>query len=544
MLKKNDLIQLKITSATAEGSGVGRTEDGLAVFVPMSAIGDELTVRILKVKKTYAFGKLEEIITPSPARIEPDCPNFSKCGGCVWRHITYAEECRIKERKVRDAVERIGGIQTEIKPIIACDRTDRYRNKAQLPVGKDRDGNVQIGFYSFHSHRIVDCGDCALQPEQVAEVIKITREFAQKYDVPIYDEMTGKGRLRHLYIRYAEITDELMVCYVVNGNGLKHEDILLKNLREALPNLKTVIFNSNREKTNVILGSKNRVAYGEGTIEDELCGKRFRISPFSFWQVNRAQAEKLYSKAREYASLSGSENLLDLYCGTGTIGLTMADGCASLIGVEIIPDAVRDAELNAERNGVKNARFICADAPAAAEQLRQEGVSPDVVILDPPRKGCGEELVETVAKMQPERVVYVSCDPATLARDLKYFADRGYVTREVTPCDMFSRTAHVETVVLLSRKMPDDKIEVDLSLDELDITPAESKATYQEIKDYVLKEFGLKVPTLYISQVKRKCEIIERENYNHSHKENPHISQCPKDKEDAIRDALEHFGMI
>ena len=451
MLKKNDLIQLKITSATAEGSGVGRTEDGLAVFVPMSAIGDELTVRILKVKKTYAFGKLEEIITPSPARIEPDCPNFSKCGGCVWRHITYAEECRIKERKVRDAVERIGGIQTEIKPIIACDRTDRYRNKAQLPVGKDRDGNVQIGFYSFHSHRIVDCGDCALQPEQFAEVIKITREFAQKYDVPIYDETTGKGRLRHLYIRYAEISDELMVCYVVNGNGLKHEDILLKNLREALPNLKTVIFNSNREKTNVILGSKNRVAYGEGTIEDELCGKRFRISTFSFWQVNRAQAEKLYSKAREYANLSGSENLLDLYCGTGTIGLTMADGCASLIGVEIIPDAVRDAELNAERNGVKNARFISADAPAAAEQLRQEGVSPDVVILDPPRKGCGEELVETVAKMQPERVVYVSCDPATLARDLKYFAERGYVTREVTPCDMFSRTAHVESVALLTR---------------------------------------------------------------------------------------------
>ena len=300
-------------------------------------------------------------------------------------------------------------------------------------MGKDRDGNVQIGFYSFHSHRIVDCGDCALQPEQFAEVIKITREFAQKYDVPIYDEMTGKGRLRHLYIRYAEITDELMVCYVVNGNGLKHEDILLKNLREALPNLKTVIFNSNREKTNVILGSKNRVAYGEGTIEDELCGKRFRISPFSFWQVNRAQAEKLYSKAREYANLSGSENLLDLYCGTGTIGLTMADGCASL------------------SNGVKNARFICADAPAAAEQLRQEGVSPDVVILDPPRKGCGEELVETVAKMQPERVVYVSCDPATLARDLKYFADRGYVTREVTPCDMSSRPAHVESVALLTR---------------------------------------------------------------------------------------------
>ena len=451
MLKKNDLIQLKITSATADGSGVGHSGDGLAVFVPLSAVGDELTVRILKVKKTYAFGKIEEILVPSPSRIEPDCPNFSKCGGCVWRHITYAEECRIKEQKVRDAVGRIGGIETEIKPIIACGRTDRYRNKAQLPVGRDREGRIQIGFFSFHSHRIIDCGDCALQPEQFAEVIRITREFAEKYDIPVYDEATGKGRLRHLYIRCAEVTGELMVCFVVNGNGLKHEDILLKNLREALPNLKTVIFNSNREKTNVILGSRNRIAYGEGTIEDVLCGKRFRISPFSFWQVNRAQAEKLYAKAREYAALSGSERLLDLYCGTGTIGLTMADGCASLIGVEIIPDAVRDAELNAERNGVKNARFICADAPAAAEQLRREGISPDVVILDPPRKGCGEELVETVAKMRPERVVYVSCDPATLARDLKYFAQRGYLTREVTPCDMFSRTAHVESVALLTR---------------------------------------------------------------------------------------------
>ena len=544
MLKKNDLIQLKITSTTAEGSGVGHTSDGMAVFVPMSATGDELSVKILKVKKTYAFGKLEEILTPSPARIEPDCPNFSKCGGCVWRHVSYSEECRIKEQKVRDAVERIGGINTEIKPIIACERTDRYRNKAQLPVGRDRNGNVQIGFYSFHSHRIVDCADCALQPEQFGEVIRITREFIDRYGVSVYDESTGKGRLRHLYLRCAEITGELMVCYVVNGNGLKNEDILIKNLREALPNLKTVVFNSNREKTNVILGSKNRVAYGEGVIEDELCGKRFCISPFSFWQVNRSQAEKLYTKALEYANLSGRENLLDLYCGTGTIGLTMADGCKTLTGVEIIPDAVCDAEKNAERNGVKNARFICADAPAAAEQLRQEGVSPDVVILDPPRKGCGEELVETVAKMNPVRVVYVSCDPATLARDLKYFAERGYVTREVTPCDMFPRTAHVETVVLLSRKMPDDKIEVDLSLDELDITPAESKATYQEIKDYVLKEFGLKVPTLYISQVKRKCGIIERENYNHSRKENQHIPQCPKDKEKAVRAALEHFGMI
>lgn len=451
MIKKNDIIKLKITSATAEGSGVGRTDDGIAVFVPMSAIGDELIVRILKVKKTYAFGRIEEILKPSDDRVAPDCPYFSKCGGCVWRHISYAEECRVKEQKVIDAVTRIGGISTVFKPIMACEKTDRYRNKAQFPIGRGSDGKLQIGFYSFHSHRIIDCADCALQPKVFAEVISITRDFVETNNTEIYDEATGRGRLRHLYIRIAETTGELMVCYVVNGNGLKNEDRLINMLREKLPDLRTVIFNSNREKTNVILGRKNRIAYGSGYIEDELCGLRFKISPFSFWQVNRAQAEKLYNKAREYASLKGDELLLDLYCGTGTIGLTMAGECRQLIGVEIVEDAVRDAEDNARVNGITNARFICADAPAAAEQLKNEGLRPNVIILDPPRKGCGEELVKTIKTMDPERVVYVSCDPATLARDLKYFSENGYKTIEVTPCDMFSRTAHVETVVLLER---------------------------------------------------------------------------------------------
>ena len=543
-MKKNDIVKLKITSATAEGSGVGKTEDNIVVFVPMTAIGDEIEARILKVKKTYAFGKIEKIITPSSARISPDCPNFSKCGGCVWRHISYDEELKIKSQKVRDAVERIGGISTEFRPIIGSERVNRYRNKAQLPIGRDREGGAVLGFYAFHSHRIIDCDDCALQPEIFKTVMDVTRDFIERTNTDIYDESTGKGRLRHLYIRLGEVTNELMVCYVVNGNGLKQEDMLVKMLRESLPNLKTVVFNSNREKTNVILGNKNRVAYGKGYITDVLCRLKFKISPFSFWQVNRAQTEKLYSKAKEYAKLSGDEVLLDLYCGTGTIGLTMAQDCKQLVGVEIVEDAVNDAKANAEANGINNARFICADAPTAAEQLRKEGTAPDVVILDPPRKGCGEELVKTIRKMNPKRVVYVSCDPATLARDLKYFAENGYITQEVTPCDMFPRTAHCETVVLLSRKMPDDKIEVDLDLDKLDITSAESKATYQEIKDYVLKEYGLKVSTLYISQVKRKCGIIERENYYHSRKDNRHVPQCPKDKENAIRAALEHFGMI
>ena len=403
-MKKNDIVKIKITSATAEGSGVGKTEDNIVVFVPMTAIGDEIEARILKVKKTYAFGKIEKIITPSAARISPDCPNFSKCGGCVWRHISYDEELKIKSKKVKDAVERIGGISTEFRPIIGSDRVNRYRNKAQFPVGKDKEGGAVIGFYAFHSHRIIDCDDCALQPEIFKTVMDVTRDFIERTNTDIYDESTGKGRLRHLYIRLGEVTNELMVCYVVNGNGLKQEDMLVKMLRESLPNLKTVVFNSNREKTNVILGNKNRVAYGKGYITDVLCRLKFKISPFSFWQVNRAQAEKLYSKAKEYAKLSGDEVLLDLYCGTGTIG-----------------------------------------------QLRKEGTAPDVVILDPPRKGCGEELVKTIRKMNPKRVVYVSCDPATLARDLKYFSENGYITHEVTPCDMFPRTAHCESVALLTK---------------------------------------------------------------------------------------------
>lgn len=452
LLKKNDIIKLNIISATAEGSGVGKTDDGLTVFVPLSAIGDELEVRILKTKKTYAFGKIEKIITPSQSRIQPDCPNFSKCGGCVWRHISYEAECEIKQQKVFDAVTRIGGVKNaHFAPIIACENTLRYRNKAQFPIGRDKDGNIQIGFYAFHSHRIIDCADCVLQPEIFAKVIEITKSFVSQTNNDIYDETTGKGRLRHLYIRMGEVTGELMVCYVVNGNGLKQEDLLVKMLKENLPSLSSVIINSNREKTNVVLGSKNRIAYGRDYITDELCGLKFKISPFSFWQVNRRQAEKLYNKAKEYANLKSDEILLDLYCGTGTIGLTMANDCKTLIGVEIVQDAIYDAEENAEINGISNARFICSDAPQAAKALKNEGLKPDVVILDPPRKGCGEELVKTIFEMSPSRIVYVSCDPATLARDLKYFEEVNYSVKEITPCDMFSRTAHVESVCLLIR---------------------------------------------------------------------------------------------
>ncbi len=447
-LKKNDIIKLNITSMTAQGSGVGRSENGVVVFVPLSAVGDELEVKILKTKKTYAYGKIERIISPSESRIEPDCPSFSKCGGCVYRHIDYNSEKEIKFNRVKDALERVGGLKNiKLNPVVGNDRIDRYRNKAQLPAQNASDG-IELGFFAGHSHRIVPCEDCLLQPEFFSKIMCVTREFMRLTNQSAYDEKTRKGKLRHLYIRYAEKTDELMICYVVNGGGFKREDMLIEALKKEFVNLKSVVFNSNIENTNVILGDKNRTAYGSDYITDVLCEKHFKLSPLSFYQVNRNQAEKLYNIAKKYAEPYG-KLLLDMYCGTGTIGLTMADKFERLIGVEIVEDAVRDARENARINGVNNAKFICGDAAYAAERLRENGLKPDVVVLDPPRKGCGEELVKTVVKMSPERVVYVSCDPETLARDLKFFDEMGYKTSEVTPVDLFSRTAHIESVALL-----------------------------------------------------------------------------------------------
>ena len=557
-LVKNDIIKLNITSATAEGNGVGKTEDGIAVFVPLSAVGDELEVRILKTKKTYAFGKIENIITPSPSRIEADCPQFSKCGGCTWRHISYDEELNIKSQRVYDAVTRIGGIKDfDFKDIIGCANPDRYRNKAQFPIGKDKDGKAIFGFYSFHTHRIIPCDDCLLQPEIFNSVIEITKQFIEKTNADIYDESTGKGRLRHLYMRLGEVTQELMVCYVVNGNGLKQEDELVRMLKDGLPNLKSVIINSNREKTNVILGKKNRVAYGSDHITDMLCGLKFKISPFSFWQVNRAQAEKLYGKAKEYANLKSDDVLLDLYCGTGTIGLTMADKCKTLVGAEIVEDAIKDANENAATNDIKNARFICADASQAAAQLKAEGLKPDVVVLDPPRKGCGEDVILTVTQMSPKRVVYVSCDPATLARDLHIFESNGYKTKEVTPCDMFPRTAHVETVVLLSHKKADSYIHIDVEFGEgegkipvdsiakrAEAYKPKEKVTYKMIKEYIEAKYGFKVHTAYIAEVKRNLGLPMYDAPNAVEELKQPRKHPTPEKVEAIKDALRYFAVI
>ena len=450
-LTKNQTIPLNITGYSAEGSGVGHY-CGIAVFVPLTAAGDRLEVKILKVAKNCAYGKTEKIIEPSKDRIASDCPQFTRCGGCVYRHITYEAELHAKQQRVQDALERIGGLHFALlQPIVGAENPDHYRNKAQLPIGAGSNGNVSLGFYATHSHRIIDCEECLLQPEEFTGAMRAFREWDRKTHDEVYNESTGHGRLRHLFLRKAEATGEIMACLVVNGNGVHDEPAFVALMRKYVPGLKSIIINSNREKTNVILGPKCRTVWGQDFITDMLCGLRFRISPMSFYQVNPSQAERLYGIAGQYAGLDGTQTVLDLYCGTGTIGLSMASKAAHVIGVEIVEQAVEDAKKNAAENGISNAEFLCADAAKAADMLKNRGVRPDVVVLDPPRKGCDAALIETVSVMAPARVVYVSCDPATLARDIKLFALKGYKPMEITPVDMFPRTAHVETVVLMSR---------------------------------------------------------------------------------------------
>ena len=448
MLKKNEEFNLKITGYTSEGGGVGKF-DGQAVFVENTAIGDEILCHIIKAKNTYAIGKAMKIIKPSKSRIEPECEAFKSCGGCSFAHIKYEEELKAKEQKVIDAFKRIGGISPKFAPIIPSPETTRYRNKAQYPVRREN-GILNIGFYAKKSHRVIDGGDCLLQPVEFTDIIEIFRKWINDNNITVYSENTNLGLLRHIYLRKAFATDEIMVCVVINGKTLPCYENLLSELK-SVDGFKTLVLNMNRQNTNVVLGDECISLYGDGYITDILCGVKVKISPLSFYQVNRNGAERLYNKAAEYAGLTGEEDILDLYCGTGTIGLSMAQKVKSLIGVEIIPEAIEDAKTNAELNNIKNARFICGDASLAAEKLKDDGITPQVIILDPPRKGCAEELLKTVAQINPQKIVYVSCDPATLARDCARLLELGYAVNEVTPVDMFPRTSHVESVALLEK---------------------------------------------------------------------------------------------
>lgn len=448
-VEKNSEIELEIESLSSEGSGVGHCE-GLAVFVQGGVPGDRLLVHIIKVKKTYAIGKIVRCIRGGAGRTQSDCPVFPRCGGCAFRTMTYETETAEKKQRVEDAFHRLAHMDIACEEILTG-APDRYRNKAQYPVAISEKGEVQLGFFAPRTRRVIPCTDCRLQPAEFRKIAETFRAFLQENRISVYDAKRGKGLIRHLYLRKGFQSGEIMVCIVINGKTLPHSDMLIEQLRAASPQITGIVLNHNTQKTAVILGAECTVLWGEPYIMDTLCGVTVRLSPLSFYQVNHDMAERLYRKAAEFAALTEEETVLDLYCGTGTIGLSMASQAKQIIGAEIVPAAVEDAWENARRNGIRNAEFFCGDAKDAAARLRKEGVTPDVVMLDPPRKGCDEEVLKTVSEMQPQKIVYISCDPATLARDAARLSVHGYQTVRLCAADLFPRTHHVESVALMVR---------------------------------------------------------------------------------------------
>ena len=548
-MEKNQEFIVTIEDMNEDGAGVGKV-DGYIWFVKDAVIGDVVRAKAMKMKKSYGFARLMEVLEPSASRVIPSCPVARQCGGCQLQAMSYEEQLKFKERKVMNNLIRIGKFDEDeihMLPIMGMEEPWRYRNKAQFPFGKDKDGNVIAGFYAGRTHAIVEAEDCLLGVEENREILDIVKQFMKEMKIEPYDELSHKGLVRHVLIRKGFKTGEIMVCLVINGNKLPGKERLVEMLTgvDGIKGMTSISYSVNQEKTNVIMGKEIVNLYGPGYITDYIGNVKYQISPLSFYQVNPVQTERLYGTALEYAGLTGNEIVWDLYCGIGTISLFLAQKAKKVYGVEIVPQAIEDARRNAEINGIHNAEFFVGKAEEVLpEQFEKNHVHADVIVVDPPRKGCDAVCLDTILKMRPERVVYVSCDSATLARDLRYLADGGYVVERGRCCDMFPGTVHCETVVLLSQQKPDDTIEIDLDLDELDATTAETKATYEEIKAYVWDKHHLKVSSLYISQIKRKCGLEVGQNYNLSKSENPKVPKCPPEKEAAIMDALKHFQMI
>ena len=539
MPEKNRSYPARIEGYTSEGLGVARI-DGQAVFVHRALQGEEGDVLVLKVLKNAAFGKFSALREASPHRAEPDCPYYGRCGGCDFRHMDREEELAAKRQRVQDALRRIGGSDVTVETILTDGQYLRYRNKSQYPISADG----TVGFYKARSHQVVEVEECLLQKAQADAAAEALRQYIRTYDVSCYDEKTRQGLLRHLYVR-TNGAGESLVCVLVNGKKLPHEPELVSLLRQAVPETVGVVLGVNTQPTGAVLGREYRTLWGSDVLTDQLCGLTFRLSVPSFFQVNRPMAEVLYEMALDFAGLTGRELVLDLYCGAGTISQVMARRAARVIGAEIVPEAIADARENARRNGVENAEFFCGDASAVAADLAAKGLRPDVICVDPPRKGLAPEVVDAAAAMSPRRIVYVSCDPATLARDVERFGERGYRAVRAAAVDMFPRTANVETVVLLSKGEVDSKkIRVEFSLEDMDMSEFQDGATYPQIKEYVLEHTGLKVSNLYISQIKRKCGIGVGKNYNLPKSEDSRQPQCPQEKEKAIREAFKYFGMI
>ncbi len=584
-MNKNDLVTVEITDIGSDGEGIGKVE-GFPLFIKDAIVGDVVQAKITKAKKQYAYARVEKVITPSPFRVQPRCEFHRQCGGCQIQAFDYEKQLAFKENKVKNNLVRIGGFDREfieriMEPAVGMEDPYHYRNKAQYPVGTDREGNLITGFYAGRTHSIIANTQCHLGREENQQILETVLEYMRENKVSAYDEEKGTGLVRHVLIRSGFKSGEIMVCLIINAKTFKAlpaQEKLLAALQK-FKGMTSVSVNLNTRRDNVIMGTEVHTIWGEPTISDTLNigdrGLTFKISPLSFYQVNPVQTEKLYGLAVEYAGLTGKETVWDLYCGIGTISLFMATAAGQVYGVEIIPQAIDDARENARANGLNNAKFFVGKAeevlPEFYERASRESAKgseetdtketkkeatrsqanadvnmlhPDVIVVDPPRKGCDQACLDTMLKMAPDRIVYVSCDSATLARDLKILCEGGYELKRVRAVDQFPHTVHVETVVLLSQQKADDYIEVELELDELDATSAETKATYAEIKDYVLEKHGLKVSSLYISQVKRKCGLEKRKNYNLPRSEESRQPKCPPEKEKAIMDALEHFGMV
>ena len=543
MLVKNQIYEALVTDYTAEGQGVAHIE-GCAVFLPNAIAGERVRVRIEKAQKTWASGKIVELLEKSPHRVNRECPVAKLCGGCDFWHMDYAEETRLKAERVKTCLNRIGGQQLETVPILAAPTCYGYRNKAQYPVAVKK-GRAFAGFFRAGTHEVVENSRCRILPPEADLVKDKVIDYVNQYRVPVYDETTHTGLLRHIYVRRGAVSGQVLVCLAVNGEKLPKAQELIRRL-ETVPGFTTLVLSVNTRKGNAVLGDKFITLHGPGYIEDTLCGLTFRLSPRSFYQVNHHQAQRLYETAIAQAGITKQDTVLDLYCGVGTITLAMASAAGKVIGVEVVPQAVEDARDNARRNGIENAEFFCGDAGQAALELEREGVRPDVVVVDPPRKGLNADTIEALSRMSPRRIVYVSCDPATLSRDVALLKERGYELKTAQAADLFPRCAHVETVVLLSKGEIDSKnIRVEFSLEDMDMSEFQDGATYPQIKAYVLEHTGLKVSSLYISQVKRKCGLEVGKNYNLPKSEDSRQAPtCPPEKENAIREALQYFGMI
>ena len=549
-LEKNNIYTARIEGYSSEGLGIARI-DGQVVFVHGAVRGELCRVLVMKVLKNAAFGKVTELLEPSPERREPDCPYYGRCGGCDFRHLSYREELWAKRQRVQDALTRLGGSDVEVEEILGAADPLYYRNKSQYPVSAGK-----VGFYRARTHDVVDIEHCLIQKPQADAAAAALRDYMRDFAVPSYDEKTGRGLLRHLYVR-TNRRGESLVCVLANGERLPHEEELVGRLRRAVPDCVGVVLGINTRRGNTILGERYRTLWGADTLEDELCGLTFRLSVPSFYQVNRDQAEVLYRKAVEYAGLTGGELVVDLYCGAGTITQVMAGGAGRVIGAEIVPEAIEDARENARRNGIENVEFFCGDAAQLAADFAGRGLRPDVICVDPPRKGLAPEVIAAAAQMAPQRVVYVSCDPGTLGRDVKRFAEYGYRVQRAAACDLFPGTRHVETVVLLSHKKPDGHINVKVEFGEgegkvpLDniakraegYKPKE-RVTYKMIKEYIEAKYGFKVHTAYIAEVKRDLGLPMYDAPNAVEELKQPRKHPTAEKVEAIKDALKHFEVI